>query len=298
MNEKKENGPLQEMQTLPQATIESRIITLRKAQVILDTDIAELYGIKTKRLNEQVQRNVARFPADFMFQLNKQEFDYLRSQIATANWSKRRTLPYAFTELGVSMLSSVLSSETAIQVNIQIMRAFATMRHLITSHAQIFQRLDQVEHKQIESANKIAQLFDKLEERSVIPKQNIFYDGQVFDAYQFVSGLIKSAAFRIVLIDNYVDESVLTMMDKRAAPVSATIYTREISPRLKLDINKHNAQYAPVEVHSFNKAHDRFLIIDEKVYHLGASLKDLGKKWFAFSPMLDLTPGELLDRIR
>ena len=298
MNEKKENGPLQEMQTLPQATIESRIITLRKAQVILDTDIAELYGIKTKRLNEQVQRNVARFPADFMFQLNKQEFDYLRSQIATANWSKRRSLPFAFTELGVSMLSSVLSSEIAIQVNIQIMRAFATMRHYFAANAQIFQRLDQMEYKQMETDNRIEQLFDKLEERSVVPKQNIFYDGQVFDAYQFVSGLIKSAEFRIVLIDNYVDESVLTLLDKRAATVPATVYTREISPQFKLDIKKHNAQYDPIEVYSFNKAHDRFLIIDDKVYHIGASLKDLGKKWFAFSLMLDLTPGDLLSRIR
>ena len=298
MNEKKENEPLQELQTLPYATIESRIITLRKIQVILDTDIAELYGIKTKRLNEQVQRNVSRFPADFMFQLNEQEFDYLRSHFATANWSKRRTLPFAFTELGVSMLSSVLSSEIAIQVNIQIMRAFATMRHFIATNAQIFQRLDQMEHKQMQTDNRIEQLFDKLEERSVVPKQNIFYDGQVFDAYQFVSGLIKSAKFRIVLIDNYVDESVLTLLDKRAAPVPAKIYTREITPQLKLDIKKHNAQYTPIEIHSFNKAHDRFLIIDEKVYHIGASLKDLGKKWFAFSLMLDLTPGEMLNRIR
>ena len=298
MNEKKVNEPLQELQTLPQATIESRIITLRKTQVILDTDIAELYGIKTKRLNEQVQRNAVRFPADFMFQLNKQEFDYLRSQIATANWSKRRTLPFAFTELGVSMLSSVLNSETAILVNIQIMRAFAAMRHFITANAQIFQRLDRVEYKQMETDNRIEQLFDKLEERSVVPRQNIFYDGQVFDAYQFVSDLIKSAEFRIVLIDNYVDESVLTLLDKRAAPVSATIYTRGVSPQLNLDIKKHNAQYAPIEIHSFNKAHDRFLIIDEKVYHIGASLKDLGKKWFAFSLMLDLTPEALLDRIR
>ena len=196
------------------------------------------------------------------------------------------------------MLSSVLSSEIAIQVNIQIMRAFATMRHYFAANAQIFQRLDQMEYKQMETDNRIEQLFDKLEERSVVPKQNIFYDGQVFDAYQFVSGLIKSAEFRIVLIDNYVDESVLSLLDKRAATVPATVYTREISPQFKLDIKKHNAQYDPIEVYSFNKAHDRFLIIDDKVYHIGASLKDLGKKWFAFSLMLDLTPGDLLSRIR
>lgn len=172
------------------------------------------------------------------------------------------------------------------------------MRHYFAANAQIFQRLDQMEYKQMETDNRIEQLFDKLEERSVVPKQNIFYDGQVFDAYQFVSGLIKSAEFRIVLIDNYVDESVLSLLDKRAATVPATVYTREISPQFKLDIKKHNAQYDPIEVYSFNKAHDRFLIIDDKVYHIGASLKDLGKKWFAFSLMLDLTPGDLLSRIR
>lgn len=145
-----------------------------------------------------------------------------------------------------------------------------------------------MEQKQLETDNKIELLFDKLEERSVIPKQNIFYDGQVFDAYQFVSGLIKSAESQIVLIDNYVDESVLTILDKRAPSVTATIYTQNITPQLKLDIKKHNAQYIPIDVYPFNKAHDRFLIIDDKVYHVGASLKDLGKKWFAFSLMLDL----------
>lgn len=178
------------------------------------------------------------------------------------------------------------------------MDAFVAMRHFIATNAQIFQRLGQVEQKQLETDNKIELLFDKLEERSVIPKQNIFYDGQVFDAYQFVSGLIKSAESQIVLIDNYVDESVLTILDKRAPSVTATIYTQKITPQLKLDIKKHNAQYIPIDVYPFNKAHDRFLIIDDKVYHVGASLKDLGKKWFAFSLMLDLNPEELLKRIK
>ena len=177
------------------------------------------------------------------------------------------------------------------------MNAFVAMRHFLLSNAQVFQRLDRIEYKQLETDHKIEQIFDKLEERSVIPKQNIFFDGQIFDAYQFVSSLIKNAKTEIVLIDNYVDESVLTMLDKRDAAVKATIYTKQISAQFQLDINRHNAQYAPVDVQAFNKAHDRFLIIDDSVYHIGASLKDLGKKWFAFSLMQDLTPQNLISRI-
>ena len=154
-----------------------------------------------------------------------------------------------------------------------------------------------MENKQLEADHKIEQIFNKLEERSVVPKQNIFFDGQIFDAYQFVSGLIKSAKTDIVLINNYVDESVLTMLDKRDSQVKVTIYTKHISAQFQLDINKHNTQYAPIDVQAFNKAHDRFLIIDDKVYHIGASLKDLGKKWFAFSLMQDLTPNDLIRRI-
>ena len=177
------------------------------------------------------------------------------------------------------------------------MNAFVAMRHFLLSNAQVFQRLDRIEYKQLETDHKIEQIFDKLEERAVVPKQNIFYDGQIFDAYQFVSGLIKSAKTVIVLIDNYVDESVLTMLDKRDSSVKATIYTKQITSQFQLDVNKHNAQYAPISVQPFNKAHDRFLIIDDKVYHFGASLKDLGKKWFAVSLMQDLTPQDLISRI-
>ena len=140
-------------------------------------------------------------------------------------------------------------------------------------------------------------MFAKLEEKALAPKEGIFFDGQIYDAYEFICGLIKGAKTRIVLIDNYVDETVLTMLDKREDGISATIYTKQISEQLNLDLVKHNAQYAPIEVHPFNKAHDRFLIIDEQVYHIGASLKDLGKKWFAFSLMNDLTPAELLSKI-
>ena len=151
------------------------------------------------------------------------------------------TMPFAFSEQGVAMLSSVLHSEEAVEISIKIMNAFVAMRHFLLSNAQVFQRLDRIEYKQLETDHKIEQIFDKLEERAVVPKQNIFYDGQIFDAYQFVSGLIKSAKTVIVLIDNYVDESVLTMLDKRDSSVRATIYTKQISSQFQLDINRHNA---------------------------------------------------------
>lgn len=277
--------------------IEKKIYTVRNVQVILDMDIAELYGIETKRLNEQVRRNSSRFPDDFMFQLTKSEFVYLRSQNATTNWSMRRSLPYAFTELGVSMLSSVLTSGVAIQANVQIMRAFAAMRRFLVSNAQVFQRLENLEYRQIATDQKVEKLYEKLEEGKLEPRQGIFFEGQIFDAYSFVSSLVKKATQEIILLDNYVDETVLTLLDKRNTGVAATIFTRHISSQLQLDLNRHNAQYAPIDIKPFNKAHDRFLIIDDKVYHIGASLKDLGKKWFAFSLMNDITPKDLTAKI-
>ena len=283
---------------LPQLSVESRIFTIRGVQVIIDKDLAELYGVSTKRLNEQVRRNINRFPASFRFQLTADE-----TAEVVANCDRLNTLrfsptkPFAFSEQGVAMLSSVLHSEEAVEISIKIMNAFVAMRHFLLSNAQVFQRLDRMELKQLETDHKIEQIFDKLEEQSVIPKQNIFFDGQIFDAYRFVASLIKSAKKDIVLIDNYVDETVLTMLDKRETSVKATIYTKQISAQFQLDLNRHNAQYAPIDVQPFNKAHDRFLIIDDKVYHIGASLKDLGKKWFAFSLMQDLTPQDLISRI-
>ena len=282
----------------PQLSVESRIFTIRGVQVIIDKDLAELYGVSTKRLNEQVRRNINRFPSSFRFQLTADE-----TAEVVANCDRLNTLrfsptkPFAFSEQGVAMLSSVLHSDEAVEISIKIMNAFVAMRHFLLSNAQVFQRLDRMELKQLETDHKIEQIFDKLEEQSVIPKQNIFFDGQIFDAYRFVAGLIKSAKKEIVLIDNYVDETVLTMLDKRGPSVKATIYTKQVSTQFQLDINRHNAQYPRIEVQAFNKAHDRFLIIDEKVYHIGASLKDLGKKWFAFSLMQDITPQDLISRI-
>ena len=240
-----------------------------------------------------------------MFQLTKEEC--LRSQIATLNEGRGQHMkyrPYVFTENGVAMLSSVLRSDTAIEVNIRIMRAFTSMRHFLLNNAEVFQRLSTMEYHQLEmqqhlqeSDKRIEEVFRRLDEGNAKPKQGVFYNGQIYDAYTFVSGLIKCAKRRIVLIDNYVDETVLTLLDKRGAEVSAVIYTQQIGRQFQLDIDRHNAQYAPVEVNTFRLSHDRFLCIDDDVYHIGASIKDLGKKWFGFSKMEILTPNELVTRI-
>lgn len=277
--------------------VEKMIYTIRGVQVILDQDLAKLYGVETRRLNEQVKRNVSRFPEDFMFQLTAEEFKILKSQNATSSWGGRRYAPNAFTELGVSMLSSVLTTEVAIQANVQIMRAFAAMRRFLVSNAQVFQRLENLEYKQIATDQKVEKLYEKLEEGKLEPEQGIFFEGQIFDAHIFVCNLIKQASREVILFDNYVDETVLTLLDKRSAGVKAAINTKQISAQLQLDLTRHNAQYAPIDIKPFSKAHDRFLIIDDKVYHIGASLKDLGKKWFAFSLMNDIAPADLIAKV-
>ena len=277
-------------------SIENMIYTVRGIQIIMDQDLAKLYGVDTKRLNEQVKRNKSRFPGDFMFRLTTEEFRILKSQNATSSWGGRRYAPNVFTELGVSMLSSVLTSDVAIQANVQIMRAFAAMRRFFVSNAQVFHRLDNLEFKLSETDQKVERLYVKLEEGKLEPRQGVFFDGQIFDAYSFLCGIIKQATREIILFDNYIDETVLTLLDKRGSDVSATIYTRQISRQLQLDLSRHNAQYAPIGIKPFNKAHDRFLIIDEKVYHIGASLKDIGKRWFAFSLMNDISPLDLKNK--
>ena len=277
--------------------IEPLIRVIRGQQVILDFDLAILYGVENKRLNEQVKRNIERFPDDFMFQLDNNETHNLKSQIATSSWGGSRKKPYAFTESGIAMLSSVLHSPTAIEANIRIMRAFTAMRHFLANNAQVFQRLSNIEYHQIETDKRIDEVFKRLDANTQ-PQQGIFFDGQVFDAYQFVSDLVRKAKKTIALIDNYVDDTVLTLLDKRDKGVSATIYTQHIGQQLQLDINRHNAQYPTIEVKRFNRAHDRFLLIDDEVYLIGASIKDLGKKWFAFTLMHDTTAEELINKIQ
>lgn len=284
--------------------IQPMIKVIRGQQVMLDSDLSALYGVETRRLNEQVKRNIERFPDDFMFQLRKEELDNLMSQNATSSWGGTRKLPYAFTEQGIAMLSSVLKSQTAVEVNIRIMRAFIAMRRFIATNAQLFQRLETIEYHQLEmkqhqevTDRRIDEVFKRLD--TDIPlMQGIFYDGQVFDAYRFVSDLIRKAKQSIVLIDNYVDDTVLTLLDKRSEGVSATIYTQRVSSQFQLDVDRHNSQYPLIEIKRFNKAHDRFLLIDNEVYHIGASIKDLGKKWFGFTLMRDITATELIKKIK
>ena len=201
------------------------------------------------------------------------------------------------------MLSSVLRSPIASATNIQISRAFTAMRRFIAANAQVFQRLEVIEHTQLslaahqeEADKKFEEIFRRLDDGSVTQKQGIFYDGQIFDAYVFITERVREAKKRIVLIDNYIDESVFTILDKRPKGVKAKVYTKNLTPQLSLDLEKHNAQYDPIEVAPFDRSHDRFLCIDDTVYHIGASLKDLGKKWFAFAKM-ELTTDDLLTKI-
>jgi hypothetical protein len=223
-----------------------------------------------------------------MFQLSLEEFRNLKFQFGTSNWGGIRKLPYVFTEHGVAALSSILKSPKAVEMNIQIIRAFIAMRRFIFTNAQIFQRVDYLEKKQVEFQVSTEKNFDKvftaIEDKSFQKKQGIFFNGQIFDSYRFVSDLIRTANHSIILIDNYIDDSVLTILNKRNKNVQAIIFTKEISKELLLDLTKHNLQYPKIEIQEFKDSHDRFLIIDNKtVYHVGASLKDLGKKWFAFS---------------
>ena len=273
--------------------IESLIHIIREQQVMLDSDLARLYGVETKVLNQAVKRNIQRFPEDFMFQLTKEEC--LRSQIVTSNGGRggSRYIPYVFTENGVAMLSSVLRSDKAIEVNINIMRAFSTMRNFLMNNAAIFQRIDQLEMKQLKTDEKVDAILDKLSDNDK-PKEGVFFNGQIFDAYALVADLIRQAKTRIVVIDNYIDDSVLVQLSKRKPGVKVDIYDGQISRQLRQDVEKHNEQYPGVTLHKYTKAHDRFLVIDEDVYHIGASLKDLGKKLFAFSKMDVMTGSKLL----
>ena len=282
-------SPNREMET----SIASLILEIRGQQVMLDRDLAMLYGVETKALNQAVKRNIERFPDDFMFQITKEECS--RSRIVTLNKGRGQNLkymPYAFTENGIAMLSGVLKSSAAVEMNIRIMRTFTDMRRLVSHNYQLLQRIELVEHQQIEIAQhqtvsdrKMDEIFALINAKSVTPKEGIFYDGQIFDAYAFASELIKSARQRIVLVDNYIDESVLLMLAKRNEGVTAEIVTRQTNGTLALDIDRHNRQYPPITIRESPRYHDRFLIVDDIVYHIGASLKDLGKKLFAFSKM-------------
>ena len=277
--------------------IQEKIFTIRGVQVMLDRDLAELYQVETRRINEQVKRNIDRFPSDFMFQLTEEEFKILKSHFATSSWGGVRKRPYAFTEQGVYMLATVLKSKVATQTTIAIMRTFTKMKNYLQNNSLIWERFERIEHKLAIHDEKIDKLFKAIEDKNIKPTQGIFFDGQIFDAYEFINQIIKGAKNEIKLIDNYIDESVLTIFSK-VPNIKVTIYTKTITKQLKLDFQKYNLQYKNIEIKEFKNSHDRFLIIDDSdVYHIGASLKDLGKKWFAFSKM-DKDSLKILEKLK
>jgi len=279
--------------------IKSKIFAIRGIQVMIDGDLAELYNVGTKVLNQAVKRNSARFPQDFMFQLNDVEKNELVTNCDRFKTLKHSTSnPYVFTEHGVAMLSSVLSSKRAVEVNMRIIRAFVEMRKFLLSNAQIFQRLDAVELKQLKTDEKLEKVFEAMEQNQVVPKQGIFFEGQIFDAYAFVSDLIRKAKKSVVIIDNYIDDRIFKLLTKRRKGVKAVIYTKNIKNALALDLQKHNSQYPPIALKTIKTFHDRFIILDDnEIYHFGASLKDLALKCFAFSK-LSINSFELLSKLK
>ena len=315
MAKKNEIAKVESASIQPLENIENLIHVIRGKQVMLDRDLARLYGVETKRLNEQVKRNIERFPEDFMFQLTREEAESSRSQFATLNEDGElsrsqfatlngrghniKHLPYAFTENGVAMLSTVLRSQQAININIQIMRAFNTMRHFIATNAQVFQRLEVIEHTQLSlvahqeelaahqtsTDQKLEEAFHRLDEGAATPKEAIFYEGQFFEARVLLEQIIKTATKRVIIIDGYIDAATFEMLDVRAKGVTADIYSDSEYKTLR---DSHNASKGkqPVNTHKWSKSsHDRWVIIDDTLYHCGHSVKDLGKKLSAIMKM-------------
>jgi phage regulator Rha-like protein len=311
----------------PLENIENLIHVIRGKQVMLDVDLARLYGVETKRLNEQVKRNIERFPEDFMFQLSKEEAESSRSQFATLNEEGElsrsqiatlngrghniKHLPYVFTENGVAMLSTVLRSQQAININIQIMRAFNAMRHFIAANAQVFQRLEVIEHTQLSlvahqekianrqdvTDKKLEEVFRRLDEGAVAPKEAIFFEGKFFEARLLLEQIIKTATKRVIIIDGYIDAETFDMLDVRDKGVTADIYSDGEHKSLR-DMHNAGKGKQPVNTHKWSKSsHDRWVIIDDTLYHCGHSVKDLGKKLSAIMKM-DWNPEVVLKEVR
>lgn len=269
--------------------IQNMIYTIRGKQVMVDSDLAELYQVTTGRLNEQVKRNLNRFPSRFMFQLTDDEYESLMSQNAISKKGRggRRTSPYVFTEQGIAMLSTVLKSDIAVEVSIKIMDAFVEMRNFLLSNREMFARLDRVELKQLETDKKLEEVFNYIGANTEV-KQSIFFDGQIYDAFSFIVGLIQKAKKEIILIDNYVDVNTLNILCKKNRSVDVVIATAGKGSLSAKDITKFNAQYPKLSVKTTKDFHDRFLIVDEaEVYHIGASIKDAGKKSFGITKIED-----------
>ena len=285
--------------------IQSKIYTIRNQQVMLDSDLALMYQVETKRLNERVKRNLARFPESFCFQLSKDEYDNLRSQFATSSeeYGGRRYLPYVFTEQGIAMLSAVLNSETAISVSIKIMNAFVEMRRFMANNAMLFERISAVELKQLEfqkqTEEKFEEVFEYISDHAE-SEQKIFYDGQIYDAFSLIASLIQKATKSIDLVDGYVDVVTLNLLAKKKKGVNVNIYTFAKTKLSQTDIKNFNSQYPTLNVKTTNSFHDRFLVLDDKtVYHIGASIKDVGKKCFGITLIQDSTmANDLINRLK
>lgn len=268
--------------------IKNLIYTIRGKQVMLDSDVAMLYRCETRIINQAVKRNIDRFPERFYFKSTESEVE---------NYGGRRKLPTVFTEQGIAMLSGLLRNEIAIQVSINIMDAFVEMRRFLSTNGQIYDRLSNVECKLLEQDRKLSnheqnfeKVFDELQKNKKEEfSQKIFFDGQIYDSYSLIIDIIKTAKTKILIIDNYIDDSILKMLAKKNKGVEVVILTSQNSNLSKLDSNKFNRQYPTLKVAITNKFHDRFMVIDNKeLYHCGASLKDLGKKCFAISKIKDM----------
>lgn len=271
--------------------IQNMIYTFRGRQVMIDRDLAYLYNVETKVLNQAVKRNLNRFPEHFRFQLTEEEYKNLRSQFVTSSEDNahggRRYMPYVFTEQGIAMLSAVLKSDVAVEVSIKIMNSFVEMRNFLLSNREMFARLDRVELKQLETDKNLEEVFNYIATNTEV-KQNIFFDGQIYDAFSFIVGLLKKAKKEIILIDNYVDINTLNILCKKNKSVDVVIMTAGKGSLSTKDIMKFNAQYPKLSVKTTTDFHDRFLIIDKaEVYHVGVSIKDAGKKSFGITKIED-----------
>jgi len=294
---------MNELTIIDNQTIQNKIYTIRDVQVMVDRDLALLYGVETRRLNEQVKRNIDRFPEEFMFQMTLNELENWKSQIAISNKEVMglRKLPFVFTEQGVSMLSAVLKGQTAVNTSIQIIKSFVSMRRFLQNNASLFTRIESIEKRQIsyeiKTDTKIESVLNALEDKNKKPTHGIFYNGQIYDAYAFVNELLKSAKSEVTLADNYIDDTIFTLCSKYQN-LHFRLYTQAINKQLKLDYEKYQKQYKNVVIKETKDFHDRFLILDRsEIYHIGASLKDLGNKVFAFNKM-DISSFELLGKLK
>jgi hypothetical protein len=279
-----------------QDEVNNRIRYFQNQYVILDSDLAHFFNVETRVLNQAAQRNSKRFPNEFRFQISESDFNSLISQIVISKGGNRK-LPWAYTEHGIAMMATLLRNDIAITMSIEIIKAFISLRRIQTNYSSLIARIELLEEFKTESSAILKRLVSN-ENEVYQSKSGIFFDNEIFDAYVFSSELIAKAKKSIILIDNYIDETTLLQLSKRNKKVHCTIYTEKITDQLKLDLKKHNTQYPPIEIRILKNAHDRFLILDEKeLYHLGASLKDLGKRWFAFSK-LDGLVLEVLNHLR